>query len=165
MPRSTAGVLCKIGRFLPLEEDRQRVTTPMVKKNGQLQPATWEEAYETLTAKLKPLSGANGSGVAALASTRLPIEALSMFKQVFADGMGSDMVTSLEEGQMTSAAYTLAQELGRPFESNLDALKAADCVLTVDVDLAEEHMVAGFLVKRNLPAEPAWSWWTRRIMA
>jgi formate dehydrogenase major subunit len=146
------GVLCKVGRFLPLEEDRQRITTPMVKKNGQLQPAGWDEALETLAARLKPMRGANGSGVAAVASTRLPVEALSLFKQIFADGMGSSMVTSLEEGQMTSAAYALAKELGMPFEANLAALEDADCVLTAGVDLAEDHAVAGFLVKRNLPS-------------
>ena len=40
------GVLCKTGRFLPVEEDRERITTPMVKKDGKLQPATWEEALD-----------------------------------------------------------------------------------------------------------------------
>jgi formate dehydrogenase major subunit len=145
------GVLCKEGRFLPIEEDRERITTPMVKKDGKLQPATWEEALDTLAAKLKPLAGKNGDGVAALASTRLPVEALSLFKQVFADGLGSEMVTSIEEGQPTAVVSSLAEEMGKPFEGNLEALKAADTVLAIGVDLAESHMVAGFLVKRNLP--------------
>jgi formate dehydrogenase major subunit len=145
------GVLCKQGRFLPIEEDRERITAPMVKKNGKLQPATWEEALDTLTAKLKPLTGKNGDGVAALASTRLPIEALSLFKQVFVDGLGSEMVTSIEEGQPTAVVSNLAEELGKPFETSLEALKIADTVLAIGVDLAESHMVAGFLVKRNLP--------------
>jgi formate dehydrogenase major subunit len=145
------GVLCKDGRFIPIEEDRERITTPLIKKNGKLQPATWEEALDTLAAKLKPLAGKNGDGVAALASTRLPVEALSLFKQVFSDGLGSAMVTSTEEGQPTAMAATLAEELGKPFEASLEAIKEADCVLAVGVDLAENHMVAGFLVKRNLP--------------
>lgn len=145
------GVLCKEGRFLPIEEDRERITTPMVKKDGKLQPATWEEALAVAAANLKPLAGKNGSGVAALVSTRLPVEAISLFKQIFAGGMGSDMVTSIEEGQPTSAASALAEGLGHPFEANLEALKAADCVVAVGVNLAETHMVAGFLIKRNLP--------------
>ncbi len=144
------GVLCKTGRFLPLEEDRERVTSPMVKKDGKLQPATWEEALETLAAKLKPLAGKNGDGVAALSSTRLPVEALSLFKQIFVNGLGSEMVTSLEEGQPTAVVSAMAEELGHPYETNLDALKNSDCVIAVGVDLAESHMVAGFLVKRNL---------------
>ena len=81
------GVLCKDGRFLPMEEDRERITTPMVKKDGKLQPATWEEAISTIASKMKPLAGKKGDGIAALTSTRLPVEALSQFKQLFAGGL------------------------------------------------------------------------------
>lgn len=146
------GVLCKVGRFLPLEESRQRITTPMVKKDGKLQPATWDEALSVVADKVKPLAGKNGDGLAALTSTRMPVEALALFKQVFAGGIGSDMVTSIEEGRTTSLTYALAEELGQPFESKLDVLNSADCVVALGADLAESHMVAGFLIKRNLPA-------------
>lgn len=145
------GVLCKTGRFMPIEEDRERITSPMVKKDGKLEPATWEEALSKIAEKVQPLAGMNGSGVAALASTRLPAEALSLFKQIFAGGLHSGMVTSIEEGTTTAAASSLAETLGKPFEANLDALKASDCVVAAGVDLAESHMVAGFMVKRNLP--------------
>lgn len=145
------GVLCKIGRFLPLEEDRERITTPMVKRNGRLEPATWDEALSVLSARLQPLAGRNGDGVAALASTRLPIEALSAFKDIFAGRLGSDMVTSIEEGQTTAVSSSLAEEMGMAFEADLEALKAADCVMAIGVNLAESHQVAGFMVKRNLP--------------
>ncbi len=145
------GVLCKVGRFEPMDEDRERITSPMVKKDGTLQPATWEEALETISAKMKPLAGKNGNGVAALASTRLPVEAISVFKQIFAGGMHSDMVTSMEEGYPTAAVSALAEKLGKPFEGDLAALETSDCVIIAGVNLAESHMVAGFLVKRNLP--------------
>lgn len=145
------GVLCKVGRFEPMEETRERITTPMVKKEGKLVPATWDEAITTIANKMKPLAGQTGSGAAALASTRLPVEALSVFKQVFADRLGSDMVTSMEEGVPTSVVSNVAAELGRPFETNLEAVKTADCVMLVGANLAETHMVAGFLFKRTLP--------------
>ena len=145
------GVLCKVGRFLPMEEDRQRITTPLIKKDGQLQPVSWDEALGTLAAKFQPLASSAGDGVAALASTRLPVEALSLFKGIFAGCFGSDMVTSIEEGTTTAVSTTLAGELGQPFEANLDALKASDCVMVLGANLADNHMVAGFLVKRNLP--------------
>lgn len=145
------GVLCELGRFVPVEEDRGRITSPMVKRDGKLQPATWEEAVAIIAGQLKPLAGKNGNGVAALTSTRLPVETLSLFKQIFAGGLGSDMVTSIEEGQTTASPSALAKELGRPFEANLEAVEAADCVVAVGVNLKESHMVAGFLIKRNLP--------------
>lgn len=145
------GVLCKVGRFLPIEENRERITTPLLKKNGKLQPVSWDEALHAVADHLQPLAGKIGSGVAALASTRLPAEALTAFKDIFVDCLGSDMVTSIEEGQTTAVASSLAEELGMPFEADLEALKAADCVMAIGVNLAESHQVAGFIVKRNLP--------------
>lgn len=145
------GLLCEKGRFLPLKEERERVLTPLVRRNGALKAASWPEALAYAAEKLKPLIGQNGRGVAALASTRLPVEALNAFKQLFAEKMGSEMVTSIEEGVPTALPGGLAQELGQSFEGNLDALKTADCVVAVGVDLIDNHQVAGFFVKRNLP--------------
>jgi formate dehydrogenase major subunit len=144
------GTLCERGRFLPLDEDRERIMTPLIRKNGALKAATWDEAIQTVADKLKPLVGKNGHNVAALASTRIPVEGLYWFKQLFADGLGSEMVTSIEEGITTALPGLIAQERGQSFEGSLDALKEADCVVAVGVDLVANHQVAGFLVKRNL---------------
>jgi formate dehydrogenase major subunit len=145
------GLLCEMGRFTPMKEERERVLTPLVRKDGQLKASTWAEALTVLSAKLKPLAGQNGHGVAALASTRLPSEALSHFEQLFARKMGSQMVTSIEEGATTALPGNAAQQAGHPIESNLEALKSADCVIAVGVDLAASHQVAGFFVKRAIP--------------
>lgn len=147
----SGGVLCKTGRFLPVEDKRERVLTPMVRKNGELKAATIEEAVAAIGKTFKPLAGKNGSGVAALASTRLPVEALSLFDQVFTDGLKSSMVTSIEEGWPTSGSAVFADELKKSFEGKIDALKAADVVVVAGADLANNHQVLGFFVKRNLP--------------
>jgi formate dehydrogenase major subunit len=145
------GLLCEKGRFLPLKEERERILTPLVRKNGDLKAATWPEALDYVAEKLRPLIGRNGRGVAALASTRLSVEALNAFKQLFVDKMGSEMVTSIEEGVTTALPGLVAQELGRSFEGQLAELKTADCVLAIGVDLIDNHQVAGFFIKRNLP--------------
>lgn len=145
------GVLCELGRFTPLDEERERILTPLVRKDGQLKAATWDEAIKVVATHMKPLVGKNGYNVAALASTRLPAEGLYRFKQLFKDAMGSEMVTSIEEGAPVAMSGMIAEELGKPFEGNLDALRNADCVVAVGVDLAENHQVAGFLVKRRMP--------------
>lgn len=145
------GVLCERGRFIPLNETRERLVTPLVRVNGALKAATWEEALGRLAAKLQPLAGRNGDGIAALASTRLSAEALYLFNQLFAGKLGSEMVTSIEEGVTTAHPGAVAREIGHPFEGTLDDLKEADCVVAVGVDLVENHQVAGFFVKRAQP--------------
>lgn len=145
------GILCEIGRFLPMVDNEQRVATPLIRKNGALKAATWDEALATIVDKLQPLAGKAGHGIAAMASTRLPAEALSLFKQVFAHGLHSDLVTSSEEGIATAVPTALATELGHGFEGGLSALHDADVILSVGTDLVHDHQVAGFFVKRVLP--------------
>ena len=145
------GVLCRVGRFEALKDERERIVTPLVRKNGALKAATWEEALGHVADRLKPLAGTNGDGMAALASTRLPNEALHIFKQLFADKLGSPMVTSIEEGVTVALPGQVAQDMGRPIERGLDALKSADCLVAVGVDLVDNHQVVGFFVKRALP--------------
>jgi len=143
-----------VGRFLPLDDDRERITQPMVRKGGKLQPASWNEALDVIASQLKPLLNQKLNGVAALASPRLPVEALASFKKLFNDGFKSDLVTSLEEGATTASASLVAQEMG-PFETNLEALQSADCVVVVGANLYHEEQVFGFMIKRKLPANTA----------
>ncbi len=147
----SSGVICKTGRFIPVNEDRQRILTPMIRKDGALKAATWDEALTTIVNKIRPLAGKNGNGLAAIASTRLPVEALSQFKQLFANQLQSGIVTSLEEGAFTAATQSVANENGMPFEGKLDAINASDCVIAIGVDLVNDHEVAGFFIKRSLP--------------
>jgi formate dehydrogenase major subunit len=141
------GVLCEKGRFQPLQEKRQRIRTPLVRKGGELQPASWSVALEMVAAHLAPLKGGNGDGIAALASTRLSAEALFAFKDLFANHLGSNMVASVEE----DATFDRWLD-GKPGAIGLEALKQADCVVVVGADLEKSHPVAGFFVKRNLAA-------------
>jgi len=145
------GLLCEVGRFNPMEEERERILTPLIRKDGQLKAATWVEAIDVLVEKLKPLAGQNGHGVAALASTRLSAEALCCFEQLFGQKMSSQMVTSIEEGVTTAMPGGAAQEAGQSVEGSLADLKNADCVVAVGADLAANHQVAGFFVKRAIP--------------
>lgn len=146
------GVLCEVGRFLPLVEKRERISTPLLRKNGTLQPATWDEAIQEISSHFKPLIGKNGDGVAALASTRLTAEALHAFRQLFATGMGSSLVTTTEEGYATAMAAQTAEILGKPFEAGLDTIKQADCVVILGENLMDDHEVASFFFKRNTVA-------------
>lgn len=143
------GLLCEHGRYDPMKESRNRITTPQMRKNGKLEPVSWDEALGALADKLKPLAGKK-DGVAAIASTRLSAEALSVFKELFVNKFKSKMVTSTEEGVPTAAVANFAEKNG-VFEGKLDVLRNADTVMCIGANIHKSHMVAGFLFKRNLP--------------
>jgi formate dehydrogenase major subunit len=140
------GVLCEHGRYDPINETRKRITTPLMKKNGKLEPVSWNEALKAVADQLRPLSGQK-DGVAAIISTRLPAETLTAFKDLFA---GNELVTTTEEGMPTASVTKFAEKLGA-FEGKLNVLRTADTVLCIGANVGRTHMVAGFMFKRNMP--------------
>lgn len=140
------GVLCEHGRYDPVNESRKRITTPLMKKNGKLEPVSWNEALKAVADQLRPLSGQK-DGVAAIISTKLPAETLTAFKDLFA---GNELVTTMEEGMPTASVTKFAEKQGS-FEGKLSVLRTADTVLSLGANVGRTHMVAGFMFKRNMP--------------
>ena len=63
----------------------------MVRENGELEPATWDQA---IAAAAKKLSAADADAVAALASPRATTESLTQFAELF-KGLGAGNVGSM----------------------------------------------------------------------
>ncbi len=144
------GVICEVGRFEPMTEKCDRIFTPMIRKNGALKAATWEEALTAVSSGLLPYKDGIKGKIAALVSTRQPAETLHHFKQLFSDKLGAEMVSSAEESNFTGAIADLADANGKPFEEKLVELTTSDGVLVLASDLVKDHQVAGFFIKRNL---------------
>lgn len=144
------GVICEIGRFEPMTEKCDRIFTPMIRQDGALKAATWEEALSTVSSGLQPFKDSTKGKIAALISIRQPVEALHNFKQLFSGKLGAELVTSTEEGNFTGSITALAESYGKPYEAKLAELTNSDGVLVLASDLVKYHQVAGFFIKRNL---------------
>jgi formate dehydrogenase major subunit len=139
------GVICEVGRFFPFDEQRDRVLTPMVRKDGNLKAATWDDAVAAAA------SLAKSGKVAAVVSTRLSMEAMQAFKEI-CESLGVVSIASTEEGQATQASVAYAKKSGKPFESKLEEIKDSDCFLVLGEDVTKDHQVVSFFVKRAIPA-------------
>lgn len=63
----SAGYICPKGVALKdLHEDPDRLRTPMVRRGGQLVPATWDEAFAEIEQRLMPLLAAHGRDALAI---------------------------------------------------------------------------------------------------
>ncbi len=143
------GLLCSIGRFEPLVNDRERVATPLVNKGKGLKAATKEEALESAAALLKA-SIKDGSSVGAIISSKLPAEALSTFNQLF-QGQKNLRFGTLDGSEYSNATSLFSIATKDSKEALLDSIDDADCILVIGADLVKDHQVAGFQVKRSLP--------------
>jgi len=136
------GVLCVVGRFEPLyDEKRQRAIKPLVRRDGKLEGVTWGKALDTVAAKLQSF---DKKATGALASTRATNETLETFAKLFR-GMGVENVGCLEGPIAEPPEHAMPWK-----ELNLADLDEADMFIVVGEDLAEDHQVAGFFVKRGV---------------
>jgi formate dehydrogenase major subunit len=130
------GLLCVVGRFEPLFDSRKRVVTPLVRRNGELKEASWDEALDVVADKFKALGGAS---LAALASPRVTNETLNDFAKLVQD-LGAKSV-----GNLKPVPGFLAK-----VEGSLTLLDEADLFVVVGVDLATDYQVAGMAVRRGV---------------
>lgn len=144
---SCHGAICKNGRWLKLYEfdDAKLITSPRVRKNGEFEETTWEEAMKYAADAIKKA----GNRFSAVAATSLSAESLFGFRRLFADQLNGQTVTSLEASKYSAASSKLVAEKGA-FEGSLDAIDEADCVITIGEDLISYHEVISFMIKRKL---------------
>ncbi len=125
------GLLCVKGRFEPIyDEDRKRIRTPLILKDGELQESSWEDALALVAEKMKGES----LGLAASATTN---EALKAFADLFEKSGGK--VGRLE---------ATVPELGYGEAAGIQDVLESDYIVVAGVDPLETHKVVGYFIKR-----------------
>ncbi len=132
MPRQNEAVneiwLCDKGRFAyHYVESKERLTQPLVRKNGELTPATWEEAIQAAAAGIQEA----GDSFVALAGGRLPNEDLFTLRKL-ADARGGKALLSTCMG-----GGDLVAQVGLTAGSNLAEMGKGSAILVIASDLHE----------------------------
>ena len=129
------GVLCVAGRFEPVYDNRARIKNPMIRKNGELAPVSWDEALDTVADKLKTVKP---SKVGAWTTCKTLNLTMSEFVAVFRGKLGANAGV-LEP--------TLA-EMELPVGGSLTELVSSDGILVIGADPLSDHRVLGYHIKR-----------------
>ena len=133
MPRQNEKVneiwICDKGRFgYHYTSSTERLTKPLLRKNGELQPAEWDEVLDVVAHKLIEI----GSGLVSLAGGKLSNESLYNLYQLVQRQGGKALLNSYMGGG------DLVSRFGFARASNLSDLKKGDVVLVAASDLHEE---------------------------
>lgn len=135
------GQLCVRGRFgYQFINSTQRLTKPLVKKNGTLTESTWDEALELVAGRLK-----GGGAVAALATPRLTNEELALFKKLLVENVGTKNL----DHAAGYAHAALTEGFSRSFGASASSatildIQKSDLLLVIKTDAYETHPVVGF---------------------
>ena len=132
------GRLCQRGRFDPLTESRPRITQPLLKRNGKMAPASWDEALQSVAAHLGNIAAPE---IGVLTSSGLTNEALYLLGRLFRQELRA---TNVGLGNKT------APKLTEKPRGTLGDIANADVILVVGADPVKDQPVASFLIKRSV---------------
>jgi nitrate reductase NapA len=139
-----AGFLCLKGALLiPVIYAKERVTEPLIRKDGKLVPATWEEAMNLTVAKFKEALASGGPDtVAYYGSGQALTEETYLASKIFKAGLKSNNVDGNPRLCMASAVggYTTTYGKDEPLGSYAD-IDATSCFFIIGSNTSECHPV------------------------
>jgi formate dehydrogenase alpha subunit len=156
------GQLCVKGRFgLGYVESPERLTVPLIRKNGKLEPATWEEALDLVAEKL---NGYKGDSFAFLSSAKCSNEENYLAQKFARLVMQTNNVDHCARLCHASTVSALALAFGSGAMTNsISELADAKCIFIIGSNTSEQHPVIALKIKeakrngaRIIVANPRW---------
>ena len=138
------GNLCVKGRFgWDFVDHPERIKTPLVRVNGTLKEATWEEALRFAVQKLEVIKDQYGpEAIAGIASSRLTNEEYYLFQKLFRRAIGTNRIALSGEVSTRGLTEGLAKTLGMAASTNsIREIRKADCILVVGVNPTQTHPI------------------------
>ena len=137
---------CFKGKFgLDFVNHKERLKTPLIRRDGKLEKATWDQALDYLAERLQTYKGSSFAMLTAPDSTNEE----HYLAQKFARGvMGTNNVNHTSNTQ-PNGVLALRETLGYGTATNpIWELEEASCILVFNANLTEEHNVVGVPIKR-----------------
>ncbi|HCX64954.1 MAG TPA: molybdopterin oxidoreductase, partial [Eubacteriaceae bacterium] len=139
------GLLCAKGRFgYDATNQKTRLKTPLVRVEGELVEATWEEALRRTAKAMQSIRTLHGKdAVAASVSDKFTNEEIFLAKQIVEKYLNSDNITSFNR------KYSgIKDVLGYDASTNtFDELKATEMIWVIGADLMHDHTIAALKVR------------------
>jgi NADH-quinone oxidoreductase chain G len=146
----TEGKLCARGFFgYEFPESPQRLTSPLIRKEGKLVPATFDEALSYTFEKLMEAVKDHGpSSVAAIASARCTNEDNYMLQRFMRGAIGSDNIDSVARLGLLAAREAFDSILGPGSTATpLNGIRNSGAVLVLGGDPSTESPVLGVRIR------------------
>jgi NADH-quinone oxidoreductase chain G len=145
-----SGLLCSRGRFgYEFVGNSERLTTPLIKKNGMLEPATWEEAISLVAKRLGEIKDKEGSSaVAGIASPRCTNEDNYVFQKFMRVALGTNNIDSTARTGFAGAQGFIENIFGQGATANIiPGLPNADAILVAGGDPTTINPILGLQIR------------------
>ncbi len=147
------GHACVKGRFAhSFVHSPDRLTTPLLRRNGELGPASWSEAITFTADSLRSIRDRHGArAIATISSARMTNEENYLVQKLMRTVIGSNNVDNCSRICHAPTAAGLSASLGLAGGTNpLDDFERADCFLVAGANPTEAHPVVGARLKQQV---------------
>ena len=148
---SNQGLLCVKGKFaFDFINHKDRLKYPMIRKNGQLVRASWEEALNLVASKINAVKAEFGpDAIAGFSSARTVNEDNYLFQKFIRAAVGTNNVDHCARLCHSSTVAGLATTLGSGAMTNcITEIKDADVIFITGSNTTETHPVMGMYVRQ-----------------
>jgi len=144
------GLLCSRGRFgYEYINSQDRLTTPLVRKNGNLEQSTWSEALNLVAEKLSAIKKTEGgSAIAGIASPRCSNEDNYVFQKFMRMACGSNNIDSISRTGYAAAQKCFEELLGQGITTHMiEGLKNSELIFVVGGDPTAVNPILGLSIR------------------
>jgi len=145
------GHLCVKGRYAHEFVDApDRVTRPMIKRDGRWVEVTWDEALDHTSARLGELAAAHGpDAIGVLGSARATNEENYLIQKLARVALGTNNVDCCARVCHTPTARAMKEMLGTGAATNgFDDIERAQLIMLTGCNPTENHPVVGARIKQ-----------------
>jgi formate dehydrogenase alpha subunit len=146
---SNEGRLCVKGRFgFDFVNSPDRLKTPLIRRHGKLEEATWDEALDLVGRKF---SAARGDAFAAIASAKLTNEENYLIQKFTRAVMGTNNVDHCARLCHSPTVAGLVQSFGSgAMTSSTKDIGDARCILAIGTNTTAAHPIVALQVMRSI---------------
>jgi len=148
---ANAGHTCLKGRFaFSFYNHKDRLRTPLIRKDGELVPVSWDEAYEFIANKLTEIKTKyGGDAIAGISSSRGTNEENYLMQKFIRAVMGTNNIDCCARVCHSPTAIGMQRTFGTGAATNsIKDLKLTDCILVIGANPTDGHPVTGAKLKQ-----------------
>ncbi|OHB55755.1 MAG: formate dehydrogenase subunit alpha [Planctomycetes bacterium RBG_13_44_8b] len=144
------GNLCVKGRFgMDFVGHHERLTTPLIKRNGKFEKVTWQQAIKFVAERLDKIKSETGpDSIAGLSSAKCTNEDNYIFQKFMRAAIGTNNVDHCARLCHSSTVAGLAKAFGSGAMTNsIDEIKNSKCIFVIGSNTTEAHPIIALYIK------------------
>jgi formate dehydrogenase major subunit len=145
------GHTCLKGRFAHgFTRSPDRLRTPLIRVDGELRPASWEEALDRIVGELTRIKDAHGpDAIAGLASSRATNEDCYAMSRLIRAAVGTNNIDNCSRVCHSPTSYAMRRSFGLSGATgSFTDLDHAEVALLIGVNPTQGHPVVGARIKQ-----------------